>query len=511
MTMARTLLVVAVLSVALVSAVLARPKVSFLKMFFDRRLDAIDSDGRVSFEEFVHFLERMDPDDYVPVLKARELFSRLDHNMDGYISWDEFAVGKDRLMNVGIDSDVPKQLHLALTSDPSAMLIIWITHTETKSPCAQYGVHSAQVSSVANASVHTYDVGHLGFHGFIYEAVMTDLLPRTKYYYRVGDCAGKEESFSEVMDFVSSPLATDKVDRVNMVVIGDQGTVAPFGFEVSNQLHRDNLKDRFDLVLLAGDIAYAGVSSQEEGEIEPIWDIYGEQIEPVASRVPWMAGVGNHESYYNFTSYKNRYQMPSAPGSVGNFWWSVRYGPVYIVHMSTEHNYARGSEQHVFLDAELKKASSDPTVHWILFAGHRPMYNSDVSEYDSHRPGCGLLLALEEMFNTYHVDFVLTGHMHCYERTYPVNNGQVLTSPGSSANLYVDPQAPVYITQGTAGAFIHETWEQPAPAWSAQRLLDYGYGKLQLFSNGTALYQYFEHSNDKLVDEFVIQKTKPRA
>jgi len=59
---------------------------------------------------------------------------------------------------------------------------------------------------------------------------------------------------------------------------------------------------------------------------------------------------------------------------------------------------------------------------------------------------------------------VLTGHMHCYERTLPVINGTVYRE-GVSADgaTMVQPAAPVYIVQGTAGAAIIEQFIKPVP------------------------------------------------
>ena len=58
--------------------------------------------------------------------------------------------------------------------------------------------------------------------------------------------------------------------------MGDVGTFAPFGHMTLGQIARDNLENPFDFVWLTGDIAYAGVSSEKAGEIEPIWDIFGQ-------------------------------------------------------------------------------------------------------------------------------------------------------------------------------------------------------------------------------------------
>lgn len=76
--------------------------------------------------------------------------------------------------------------------------------------------------------------------------------------------------------------------------MGDVGTFAPFGYLVMNQISKDNLVKPYDFVFLTGDIAYAGVSSEQAGEMEPIWDLFGELSEPFASYTPFVAGSGNH-------------------------------------------------------------------------------------------------------------------------------------------------------------------------------------------------------------------------
>ena len=104
-----------------------------------------------------------------------------------------------------------------------------------------------------------------------------------------------------------------------------------------------------DFVFLNGDIAYAGMNSEKVGEVEPIWDLFGQQTEKWASTTAFMPGVGNHERYYNYTSYTNRYRLPKSEGSYNNFWFSFDYGQVHLVHLSSEHNYTKGSPQYIFL------------------------------------------------------------------------------------------------------------------------------------------------------------------
>lgn len=55
------------------------------------------------------------------------------------------------------------------------------------------------------------------------------------------------------------------------------------------------------MVLHVGDMSYANADSQIR------WDIWGQNLEPVSSRIPYMYAVGNHESPCKFISYTERF------------------------------------------------------------------------------------------------------------------------------------------------------------------------------------------------------------
>jgi hypothetical protein len=131
------------------------------------------------------------------------------------------------------------------------------------------------LKNVVNGTYHTYDVGKIGgFHGRIYVAVMKDLEPLKRYYYRVGD--RQTGTFSKIKHFTAPPLRNQALDEMNIAVFGDMGTFAPFGAFVIDRIARDNLITPFSCVFLTGDIAYAGVNSNKRGESAPIWDLFGE-------------------------------------------------------------------------------------------------------------------------------------------------------------------------------------------------------------------------------------------
>jgi hypothetical protein len=185
-------------------------------------------------------------------------------------------------------------------------------------------------------------------------------------------------------------------------------------------------------------------------------------------------GVGNHESWYNWTSVKARFQMPTGTtsGSEPPFWYSMTNGLVHWTMLCSEFPLDAASPQGQWLAADLAAAAAPDArgVHpWVVVTIHRPPYSSDASWLD-------IRAELEPVLSRYKVDLVVNGHMHAYERTHPVgDNGNAVTYPDPAAtaaaghDVYVSPAYPVYLTQGNAGAGQEERFESPAPAWSAVR------------------------------------------
>jgi hypothetical protein len=110
--------------------------------------------------------------------------------------------------------------------------------------------------------------------------------------------------------------------------------------------------------------------------------------EKFAAYVPFMPGVGNHESYYNFTAYSNRYVLPRAFPGQTNLYFSFDYGQAHFVHFSSEHPYELGSPQHNFLEQDLAEASSNPNILWIIVGVHRAFYSSNSDQYANQTNLC---------------------------------------------------------------------------------------------------------------------------
>ena len=107
----------------------------------------------------------------------------------------------------------------------------------------------------------------------------------------------------------------------------------------------------------------------------------------------------------------------------------------------------------------------------------------------------------EEMFVDGGVDLVLGGHVHSYERTYPMKGGN-----STQHHYNCDGGcAPTYIVQGASGNREGNAGFGDTPEWSAHHNSSVGFGLMAV--NRTALtWRFFaapeEADGATLVDEF---------
>ena len=184
----------------------------------------------------------------------------------------------------------------------------------------------------------------------------------------------------------------------------------------------------------------------------------------------------------DYAAYQARYGAVPANGN-SNLWYSYNHGAMHITNIDSEELQTPGSPQAQWLAADLAAVDRAVTP-WLILMQHRPVYSSTKSEAGDHTPGMGFPAKLEPYIKQYAVDLFLTGHEHQYEATMPVFNGTV-TSRGDGKGVFTNPGAPIYVVQGTSGAFVSGDWETPQPAWSRFRE-GTTYGALQWGALGCA-------------------------
>jgi hypothetical protein len=410
------------------------------------------------------------------------------------VSWTLFCQIVDKIYGDLISDDPfePQEIHLSLTGDPTEMKAMWITMDALSDPVVEYKAADAADDAWAKASAFnfTYEVPQYWwptFTGVIYEATMTSLTPSSEYVYRVKgfDNVNQTERASADFPFAASPVTSP--DRPTKVAtLADQGTFMLLGFAVQEKLFQLQDSLEIDFATVVGDLSYAGLSSDlphlnitKEDEFEHVWDLYGIQSQPVAATRPWMMTNGNHERFYNYSAFRNRYSMPyeKSGGSEDNFWYSYDYGNVHWISISSEHDLDDGSVQKEWLRNDLAQAASTERraqVPWIVLALHKPLYCS------ADGWGTGFADRLEPLCLQYGVDLTITGHMHVYERVHPLEQGVPTCYPQTKHVLKngtlhaVDTyqscnKGPVHVVQGNTGGMQAETFAQPQPAWSAKR------------------------------------------
>uniref|UniRef100_A0A1D1ZTK8 Purple acid phosphatase n=1 Tax=Auxenochlorella protothecoides TaxID=3075 RepID=A0A1D1ZTK8_AUXPR len=385
----------------------------------------------------------------------------------------------------------------------------------------------------------------------IHSAIANGLDPGTRYYYRVGGLG--RNLWSEEYSFETLPAGKSYPLRL--------GLIADTGQTYNSSTTYERLKeDRPQVIFHMGDLSYSD-DYLTTGTLfpwvlnvtppvwtppqtyQPRWDMWGRLVTPLVSHVPFLATPGNHEIEVQtdgtkFASYTTRFPANSeASGSASPLWHSHDVGPVHVVFLTSYAPYDEGTEQHDWLKRDLASVDRQRTP-WLIAAFHAPWYTSYAAHYyeaNCHR------LATEVLLYSYGVDLVLNGHVHAYERSFPVFDfkrddcGPVHLSLGDGGNIE-KLNAVFADTPGHCPPiFDHGPSYQPEfcpqnvyngsycslmqPAWSAFREPSFGHATLDILNDTHALFQWKRNADPLSVvaDEVVFRRRpdkcgmRPRA
>lgn len=174
-------------------------------------------------------------------------------------------------------------------------------------------------------------------------------------------------------------------------------------------------KSRYDVLILPGDLSYADL-------IHKRWDSFGNLVEPMASRRPWMVTHGNHEieeipliRKKKFTAYKTRWIMPyNESGSPTNLFYSFEVAGVHVLMLGSYTDFWHDSDQYKWLLNDLKKVNRAKTP-WLFAVMHAPWYNSNKA-HQKESASEDMKKSMEELLYKARVDAIFAGHVHAYER-----------------------------------------------------------------------------------------------
>ncbi len=213
------------------------------------------------------------------------------------------------------------------------------------------------------------------------------------------------------------PLANKKLTPAesqdfNFIVFGDSGT----GSKEQKQLELQMEKEKFELILHTGDLAYQRGSYQEIQE--NVVDIYKNIFEKAA----FYPSLGNHDYLTN-----NGQPFMDTLDLPGNErYYSVEHKQILFIALDTNKPLDEvPNEMLPWLEDTLQKAKSK----WILVYFHHPPFSSGSFHGSEKRVQDKIVPILEK----YNVDFVFSGHEHNYQRTCLVEGN----SCGSKGVLYI--------------------------------------------------------------------------
>jgi len=213
------------------------------------------------------------------------------------------------------------------------------------------------------------------------------------------------------------------------------------------------------------------------------WDDLFHFSKDVICRKPLMVVIGNHDTRQGLGAwmYRELFSYPkNAPvGVQPEHTYSFRYkNALFLMIEST----APIDSQKVWIEDQLAK--TDATWKFVMF--HFAPYNWD-------EPYPDIQAAWIPIFDKYHVDMVMNGHIHYYMRTKPMKGGKVVGSY-NQGTAYVEsvaiPTAPE---------------KHPEEPYTVLRNFNgdiYQYVKIE----GNRLSFTATNSDNKVIDSFTIKK-----
>ena len=235
---------------------------------------------------------------------------------------------------------------------------------------------------------------------------LTGLKPFTQYFYRVTAVdASNNVARSEITSFQTLPGA-DQAWAFG--VIGDTQRNP----EITRRCAEGIFALRPNMLIHCGDVVDDGFAKQQW-----IYDLLVPSTK-LFSQVPVFPVIGNHEK--NSHWYYDYFDLPEP-----EYFYTFKCGNAEFFMIDSNKDCGPGSDQYKWLE----KALSESKATWKFTAHHHPCFSSDEDDYGDHlkgKPGEPFewgdtnVRRLVPLYEKYGVDINFAGHIHSYERTWPI-------------------------------------------------------------------------------------------
>jgi predicted phosphodiesterase len=272
---------------------------------------------------------------------------------------------------------------------------------------------SVDVETAGHAKRTIVDSGVVDFHSFH----VPDLTPLTRYRYVVHSGA----LTSEPGEFVTAPADGAK-DPFTILLYGDTRGDPAVHATVVHAIQQEG----FDLLIHTGDFVLAGGR-------EPLWREFFDLERSLLRDHCVFACVGNHELFEdNEAAHFERYFGPTDSGEPPKLYGSFRWGDARVFLLNAFQDWSSGDER-AWLEKALRGADAEPGLLWRFAVIHHSPWSAG-----RHGDNAPLLAAgIVDLLIAHHVDLVLAGHDHIYERGESKGLKYVI-SGGGGAPLYTE-------------------------------------------------------------------------
>lgn len=286
----------------------------------------------------------------------------------------------------------------------------------------------------------------------LHEFVVRGLQPNSKYFYRIrarrggqpleGSSGDPEDDFWLESQTLSFRTAATPDRAFTFSVIGDTQAQP----EVVQRVSQLAYEQRPNFVLHAGDLVSTGSNKRDWTEH------YFPHSRPLIERAPLCPVLGNHEQ-----DAEHYYRYMSLPEPEHRY--SFVYGNAEFFMIDGNRKLNLGGDQLIWLE----EALADSEATWKFAVLHQPPFTSDSDDYGDTYSTASIrgdrnARQIVALLEKYSVDICFSGHVHDYERTFPIKGERVVTHAAGGV---------IYVTAAGGGGHLEDF--DPANTWFGHR------------------------------------------
>jgi len=334
----------------------------------------------------------------------------------------------------------------------------------------------------------------------VYRARLTGLIPGEEFQYRV------LKDGKRVFDATGRARKSAR-QPFRFALFGDCGQQTPSEFAIAYQAYLA----KPDFVFIPGDIVYgSGRITEYRAKFFPYYTAAEPSAKngaPLLQSVPFIAAPGNHDTalanfkrfpdalaYFLYWDQPLNGPVPPAnaektshvlTGAIGQDEFMQGAKPRYPRMANFSFDY--GNSHWTVLDANTYMDWSNPALQewlkndlaaaqsatWRFVGFHQPGFNSAKEHFPEQH-----MRPLSPIFEAGHVDIVFSGHVHNYQRSFPLTftrDGSPMGPKGEVAGEWkldktfadgatAKPNGVIYIISGGGGASLYNPEQQTDPA-----------------------------------------------